>query len=430
MQPGVYQFYDKKGNLLYVGKAKKLKNRVGSYFTGEKFGKTKVLVNKIYRFEYTVVQTEKDALLLENNLIKANKPPYNILLKDDKNYPWICIKKEPFPRVFSTRKVVRDGSMYFGPYTSVKMVYALVDFIRKQFKIRTCTLNLNSSAIDSRKYDTCLEYHLKNCLGPCVGKQDLQSYDENISQIVKVLQGNVASVIEHLEHKMHKAAGLLDFETAQYIKEQLVAFRGYQGKSTVVSSSITDVEVFGLYSIDSQVVVSFFKVVSGAIIQSSSISFNNKVERSIDECLYDAVVHFRDLFHSETKEVLLPFEIEWTLDKVNFSVPKIGEKKSLVDMANRNAQFISKDNISKQIERADLKVNENVLRLQKDLNLENLPMHIECFDNSNIQGTNPVSACVVFKNGKPSKSLRVAWIRSFPPENKLSCSNRSRTSRL
>ena len=400
--PGVYRYYNDEGKILYVGKAKNLKNRVKSYFTGKVFGKTKVLVNKIADIKLIIVPTEQDALLLENNLIKKYRPPYNILLKDDKTYPWICIKKEAFPRVFITRKVIKDGSVYFGPYTSVKMVYTLLKLINGLFKLRTCNYLLDENNIKKEKFKVCLEFHIGNCLGGCEGHELREDYDKKINQIKNILKGNIKQVKDFLIEQMNDFSDKLEFEDAQLMKESLLQIEDYQNKSTVVSNTINNVDVFGLYSDDERYFVNFFKVIDGAIIQSHTAEVKAKLDESKSDILIYYILSLREEFNSNSKDVIIPFELDVQLDGIKFQVPKVGDKKKLIDLSIRNAKFYGlekkKSDITPQIP------NERILNdLKKKLHLPNLPRHIECFDNSNIQGSYPVSACVVFKDGKPSK---------------------------
>ena len=400
--PGVYRYYNDEGKILYVGKAKNLKNRVKSYFTGKVFGKTKVLVNKIADIKLIIVPTEQDALLLENNLIKKYRPPYNILLKDDKTYPWICIKKEAFPRVFITRKVIKDGSVYFGPYTSVKMVYTLLKLINGLFKLRTCNYLLDENNIKKEKFKVCLEFHIGNCLAGCEGHELREDYDKKINQIKNILKGNIKQVKDFLIEQMNNFSDKLEFEDAQLMKESLLQIEDYQNKSTVVSNTINNVDVFGLYSDDERYFVNFFKVIDGAIIQSHTAEVKAKLDESKSDILIYYILSLREEFNSNSKDVIIPFELDVQLDGIKFLVPKVGDKKKLIDLSVRNAKFYGlekkKSDITPQIP------NERILSdLKKKLHLQNLPRHIECFDNSNIQGSYPVSACVVFKDGKPSK---------------------------
>lgn len=400
--PGVYQYIDKEGVIIYVGKAKNLKNRVKSYFNGEQFGKTKVLVRKISDIKLIVVPTEHDALLLENNLIKQYRPSYNILLKDDKTYPWICIKNERFPRVYSTRKVIKDGSIYFGPYTSVRMVNTLLDLIEKLFALRNCNLNLSEDNIKSGKHNVCLEYHLGNCKGSCIGEEEEIDYLIKIEQIKRILKGNISQVKDFLQDKMMRFSTELDFENAQSMKESLLQLEDYQSKSTVVSSTISNVDVFGVFEENNRYFVNYFKVVDGAIIQSHTAEAKIKINETLVDILVFYVIYLRNEFNSQSKEILIPFELDFGLPGVKMTIPQIGDKKKLIDLSHRNAKFFGLE--KKKGDTTPKVPNERVLKeLKSKLHLHNLPRHIECFDNSNIQGTHPVSACVVFIDGKPSK---------------------------
>jgi len=403
---GVYQYFDKDDTILYVGKAKNLKKRVSSYFHKEhsNYGKTRVLVSKIERIEYIVVDSEVDALLLENNLIKKLQPRYNVMLKDDKTYPWICIKKERFPRVFSIRNVVKDGSEYFGPYSSVKAMKVLLDLIKQTYQLRSCTFNLSEENIEKGKIKVCLDYHIKKCLGPCEGYQEEESYNQSIAEIRNILKGNTRSIIQPLKEQMHEFAANLEFEKAQEIKEKLDALENYQSKSTVVSPTIHNVDVFTILSDTDSAYVNYFKIVNGAIIQSHNLEIKKKLDEADEDLLIMAVLEIREKFHSNTNEIILNKEITSPWEEVKVHVPQRGDKKALIDLSLRNAQYMRQEKLKKiQIvdpERHSKRILEQV---QKDLRLSELPIQIECFDNSNIQGTSPASACVVFKNAKPSK---------------------------
>lgn len=403
-KPGVYQYFDQQGVIIYVGKAKNLKKRVQSYFNRDaENGKTRLLVKRIVDIKYIVVETEYDALLLENNLIKKYQPKYNIQLKDDKTYPWICIKKEPFPRVFSTRRVVKDGSTYFGPYASGRMLHTLLEFIKDLFPLRNCNLSLTAKNIESEKFKVCLEYHLGNCLGPCVGKQSEESYQSQIDQISKILKGHLSTVQQYLKEKMNEAATDLNFEMAQRYKERIEVIKNYQSKSTVVSVTIKNVDVFGIIQQDQKYVVNYLKVVDGAIIRSHSMVVKNPLEEPLSAVLLAAIVDLKERFDSDAKEVLTSVELEDEIPGVQFKTPQRGDRKKLVELSLRNAKYFLLDqkrdeaNLKQRIEERDV-----LNRMQKDLRLKERPVRIECFDNSNIQGTNPVAACVVFKNGKPA----------------------------
>jgi excinuclease ABC subunit C len=402
--PGVYQYFDKNDTVIYVGKAKNLKRRVTSYFTKvHDSAKTRILVKKIYRMEHIVVPTEVDALLLENNLIKKYRPRYNILLKDDKTYPWICIKKEPFPRVFSTRKVIRDGSEYFGPYPNVKTVYTLLELIRGIYPIRTCNFDLSEEKIQKQSYKVCLEYHIGNCMAPCEAKVSEEDYDQNIAGIRDIIKGNFRRSLEQFKSQMEHYANAMEFERAQEIKEKLESLENYQAKSTVVNSKITNVDVFTIISDESYGYVNFFQVAFGSIIRSHTVEIKKKLEETEAEMLPLAIVELRQRFNSQSKEIYLPFEIDLG-PKIKVTVPKLGDKKKLVDLSQRNAKFFRLERF-KQMKIIDPErhVKRLMNQMKTDLRLHEEPTHIECFDNSNIQGTNPTAACVVFRNAKPFK---------------------------
>lgn len=402
--PGVYQYFDKNDTVIYVGKAKNLKRRVTSYFTKvHDSAKTRILVKKIYRMEHIVVPTEVDALLLENNLIKKYRPRYNILLKDDKTYPWICIKKEPFPRVFSTRKVIRDGSEYFGPYPNVKTVYTLLELIRGIYPIRTCNFDLSEEKVQKQSYKVCLEYHIGNCMAPCEAKVSEEDYDQNIAGIRDIIKGNFRRSLEQFKSQMEHYANAMEFERAQEIKEKLESLENYQAKSTVVNSKITNVDVFTIISDESYGYVNFFQVAFGSIIRSHTVEIKKKLEETEAEMLPLAIVELRQRFNSQSKEIYLPFEIDLG-PKIKVTVPKLGDKKKLVDLSQRNAKFFRLERF-KQMKIVDPErhVKRLMNQMKTDLRLHEEPTHIECFDNSNIQGTNPTAACVVFRNAKPFK---------------------------
>ena len=402
--PGVYQYFDKDDVIIYVGKAKNLKKRVSSYFTkNHEYGKTRVLVKKIVRIEHIVVDTETDALLLENNLIKKYQPRYNVLLKDDKSYPWICIKKERFPRIFSTRRVIKDGSEYFGPYTNVKTVHSLIDLIKELYTIRTCNYDLHQTKIDADKYKVCLEYHIGNCLGPCEGLQTEEDYLQDIREIRNILKGNFKESLEKLNSLMMQFASEMKFEEAQKIKDKLASLQNYQAKSTIVNPSINNVDVFSIISDDTHGYANFFKIMNGAIVQSYTTEIKKKLEETDKELLELFIIETRHRFNSLSREVYTPFEVDLG-ERIKVSVPKLGDKKRIVDLSLRNAKYYRQEQF-KQIKIVDPErhVKRIMAQMQKDLRLGVEPRHIECFDNSNIQGTNPVAACVVFKDGKPSK---------------------------
>ena len=405
VEAGVYQFYDANNNILYVGKAKNLKKRVSSYFQKQhENGKTRLLVKKIERIETIVVESELDALLLENNLIKKYQPRYNILLKDDKSYPWICLKNERFPRVFSTRKLIKDGSEYYGPYASIKLVNTLLSFIRQLYPLRTCNLQLSEENIEKQKFNVCLEYHIGNCKGPCINEQKEENYNVGIHHIRQILKGDIKSVSSHLKTQMEILSNELAFEQAQKVKEKILLLETYQAKSAIVSSKINDVDVFSIASDQNYAFINFFKVASGAIIQSHSMEIKKKLDESDEELLRLAITEIRQRFNSTSKEVYSNIVVESICSNVTVTVPKIGDKYKLVSLSYRNALHLQKDRIRKNEDMRHRLDNKRVLeQMQKDLRLKERPQHIECFDNSNFQGCNPVAACVVFKNAKPSK---------------------------
>ncbi len=402
--PGVYQYYDKQDNILYVGKAKNLKKRVGSYFTkSHENAKTRILVQKIVSIKHIVVTTETDALLLENNLIKKYQPRYNIMLKDDKTYPWICIKKERFPRIFMTRRVIKDGSEYYGPYTNVRTVKVLLDLIRELYPLRTCKYDLSREKIIEKKYKVCLEYHLGNCSGPCEDFQNEDSYNDTIKAIRNIVKGNFKESLNKFHEIMKAFADKMEFEEAQKIKEKLDLLSNYQSKSTIVSPSINNVDVFSIISDESYGYVNFFKIANGSIIQSHTTEIKKKLDETDKRILEVAVVGIRQRFNSISKEVYVPFEIDLG-DEIKVTVPKLGDKKRIVELSERNAKYYRQEQFKQiKISDPDRHVKRIMTQMQKDLRLSEEPRHIECFDNSNIQGTNPVAACVVFKEGKPSK---------------------------
>lgn len=403
-KPGVYQYFDKEGQILYVGKAKNLKKRVSSYFTKNHDNyKTAVLVKKIHQIKHVVVATESDALLLENNLIKKWQPRYNVLLKDDKSYPWICIKKEPFPRVFHTRKQIKDGSEYFGPYTNIKTVYTILDMIRELYPLRTCTLDLKKSSIDTGKFKVCLEYHIGNCKGPCEGYQSEQEYQVYIQEIREILKGNFKESLKTFKKQMLACAQNLDFEQAQKIKEKIDILENYQAKSTVVNPKIGHIEVYSILSEPNSAYVNFLQLSNGAIVRSHTMEIKKKLDESEQELLELAIVELRDRFELKAKEIIVPFPLAVAQD-IKVTVPQLGDKKQILDLSVRNVRYFMLEKWKQQqIVDPDQHTNRIMAQMQKDLRLHEEPRHIECFDNSNIQGTNPVAACVVFKNGKPSK---------------------------
>ena len=404
-KPGVYQYFDVDGNIIYIGKAKILKNRVSSYFTGQHQGtKTAVLVRKIVDIKYIVVESEMDALLLENSLIKKHKPRYNILLKDDKTYPSIVIKKEPFPRIFATRQVIKDGSEYHGPYASVKVMHAVLDLVRRLYPIRSCSLSLTKENIEAGKFKVCLEYHLGNCMGPCEGKQSLANYEESVENIRKIIKGNYGEAIRELRTLMSQSAADYRFEVAQLLKEKIETLESFQARSTIVNPSIHNVDVFTIASDANSGFVNFIKIMNGVIVQGYTAEIKKKMDESDRELLEFAIIDIRERLQSNAKEICVQIPLELEIPGVEISLPIRGDKKKLVELSQRNSNGYMLD-VHKQQEIVDPErhVNRIMETLKADLHLKELPVHIECFDNSNIQGTNPVSACVVFKNAKPSK---------------------------
>lgn len=406
-KPGVYQYFDKNNELIYVGKAKNLRNRVGSYFGNERQlnSKTRVLVRKINRIAFTIVDTEIDAWLLENSLIKKHKPRYNVLLKDDKTYPWIVIKNEPFPRVYWTRKYVQDGSRYYGPYASVGMMHVILDMIRELYPLRTCNLNLSEVNIAKGKYRVCLEYQIGNCKGPCEAYQSEADYNESIADIKNILSGKITVVTKRLKEQLTDAVDILNFERAHQLKTKLEKLSNYQSKSTVVNSSITNVDVFNIASDGNYAFVNYLKLVHGVVIQTQTLEMKKRLDESEEELLALAIPEFRERFKSTSREIIVPFDIHIEENEaLKFTVPKAGEKKNLLELSRKNVAYFKKERML-QYERLNPEVRtERILKqMQKDLRLNVLPRHIECFDNSNIQGSYPVSAVVVFKDAKPSK---------------------------
>lgn len=401
--PGVYQYFDTEGKLLYVGKAKNLKKRVSSYFNKEHdSGRITIMVSKIVDLKVIVTETELDALLLENNLIKNLRPRYNVMLRDDKTYPWICISNEPFPRVYHTRRKEKDGSSYFGPYANVKMMWSLLELIRQMYPIRSCQLNLSEENIAKKKFKVCLEYHIGNCKGPCEAKQSEEEYDEMIADIRYLIKGNTSQVLKQLREKMKIYSQELAFEKAQELKTKIDILENYRSKFTVVSSTVSDVDVFSIVNDDKFAYVNYFRVIDGSIVQSHTLEIKKMLDEPNDEILTIAITELRQKFQSDAKEIIVPFELEY--DQILVTVPQRGDKKQLLELSERNARYYMMDKHRQESVKDPERSTERILEtMKKDLRLTELPRHIECFDNSNIQGTNPVSACVVFKNAKPSK---------------------------
>lgn len=402
--PGVYQYFDKDEKILYVGKAKNLKKRVTSYFNKvHDNAKTNVLVRKIVEIKHIVVSTEQDALLLENNLIKKLQPRYNVLLRDDKTYPWICIKKEPFSRIFPTRNMIKDGSEYFGPYTSFKTVHTLLDLIKELYPLRTCNYDLSESNIKNHKYKVCLEFHIGNCKGPCEGLESLENYQKQVDAIRHILKGNFKESLKEFKLKIQELANNLQFEEAQKIKEKMEVLENYQAKSTILNPKISNIDVFSIISDETMAYINFLQIAHGAIIRSHTLELKKKLDESDEDLLALAVVELRERFQLTSKELILPFELDFG-NTLKVTVPQLGDKKSILELSQRNAKYHRLEQL-KQIQIVDPERHTNriMAQMKKDLRLSVEPRHIECFDNSNIQGTNPVAACVVFKDGKPSK---------------------------
>jgi len=404
--PGVYQYYDIEEKLIYVGKAKNLKKRVSSYFTKENHdqAKTAILVRKIVDIKYLVVDTEHDALLLENNLIKKYQPKYNVLLKDDKTFPWICVTNERFPRIFSTRKLIRDGSNYYGPYVSGRVLHAILDLTKKMYPLRNCRFSLIEKNIEAKKFKVCLEYHIGNCLGPCEGLQTEENYEIGISHIKTILKGNVGVVLKQLTAMLQEYVVVMQFEKAQELKERIKALENYQSKSTVVSATITNIDVFSIQSDEKSAYVNFFKVIDGAIVQGHTIEMKKRLDESDDDLLQMAVVELRIRFQSISPEVIVPFIPSVEIPGVEFTVPKIGDKKHLLELSVRNVGYYRKDKASRELLVDPDRHKKRILAtMMKDLRLKEEPHRIECFDNSNFQGDFAVSAMTVFKDARPAK---------------------------
>jgi excinuclease ABC subunit C len=405
-KPGVYQYWDSEKELIYIGKAKDLRNRVGSYFNKDTQinAKTRVLVSKIRNITFTIVDTEVDAWLLENSLIKKHQPRYNVMLKDDKTYPWIIIKNENYPRIFWTRRIIKDGSKYLGPYASVSMMHTILGLIKETYPLRTCNLALTRQNIEKGKFKVCLEYQLGNCKGPCQDFQSEADYDHNIGEITDVLNGKIGNVVRGLKADLEKAVSELNFELAHRLKRKQDLLENYQSKSTVVNSSITDVDVFSIASEEKYAFVNFLKVMNGTITQTQTIELKKRLDETDEELLTIAITEFRTRYNSTSKEIIVPFDIDLEDAKIKFTVPKLGEKRKLLDLSQKNVMFFKREKID-QYEKLNPEVRTERLMtlMMKDLRMNTLPRHIECFDNSNFQGKYPVSAIVVFRDGKPSK---------------------------
>ncbi|MBK6283356.1 MAG: excinuclease ABC subunit UvrC [Draconibacterium sp.] len=419
-QPGIYQYFDDIGKIIYIGKAKDLRKRVSSYFSkSHDHRKTSLLVRNIADIKHMIVQSEQDALLLENNLIKKYQPRYNIQLKDDKSFPWICIKNEPFPRVVKTRELEKDGSKYYGPYTSIYTVRTLLELFKSEYKLRTCNYNLTKENIKNGKFKVCLEYHIGNCLGPCEGLISEEKYNEGIGDINNILKGNISGVIKHLKELMVGLADSLNFEEAAKIKEKYDSLNRYQSRSTIVSPNITDVDVFTIEEDDKWAFINYLKVIKGAIIQTFTLEIKKVLDETSEELLLAGIVEIRQKIFSNSREILVPLKLDFKLDNVFFRIPQRGEKKELLELSQRNAKYfrLEKDKHA-VLKNPNIRLEQLLGTIKKDLQLEETPFHIECFDNSNLQGTNPVAACVVFKNAKPNvKEYRHYNIKSVEGPN-------------
>lgn len=406
-EPGVYRFMGPKDEILYVGKAKSLRSRLNSYFVDARqlAAKTRALVRNATYLEFTLTETEQDAFLLENSLIKTHQPKYNVMLKDGKTYAYICIKKESFPRVFFTRRVIKDGSSYFGPYASKYKAQIILELVKQLFPLRTCSLNLSPDLIAKNKFKVCLEYHIKNCQGPCQGYESQESYDRKIQQIRNVLKGHLTLVRKYLVERMESYAAEMDFEKAHECKMQLSAFDDYQGKSTVVSTSIRDVDVFSIASTETEAYIHFMKVIDGAVIHTYTMEATKNCDEEEDQILSIAIPQIRDKFDSIAPEIIVPFEALCKDPSYVITIPKLGDKKKLLDLSISNIEYYKLQKRKEKINRTGkvTPAERILLTLKDDLHMQDTPVHIECFDNSNIQGTNPVAACVVFKNARPSK---------------------------
>lgn len=404
-KPGIYQFLDSSNTIIYIGKAKDLRKRVSSYFTkNHEHRKTVFLVRNITDIKHLVVESEQDALLLENNLIKKYQPRYNIRLKDDKSYPWVCVKNEPFPRVFKTRNLVRDGSKYFGPYTSSYTVRTLLELFKSEYKLRTCNYNLSDENIKNGKYKVCLEYHIGNCKGPCEGYISREKYEEDIADIIDILKGNVSGVIKHLEQVMAEMSDNLKFEEAIEVKEKYDSLKRYQSRSTVVSPVITDVDVYTIEKDDNFAYINYLKIIKGAIIQTYTLEIKKGLDETSEELLLAGIIDIRQKIFSNAREILVPFKLENIIENISFKVPQRGDKKQLLDLSQRNAKYFRMEKEKQAVLKNPKVRTDRILNtIKNDLQLKDLPDHIECFDNSNLQGTEPVAACVVFRNGKPFK---------------------------
>lgn len=406
-KPGVYQFFDDENTIIYIGKAKDLRNRVSNYFIKENNlanAKTRVLVNKIQRIAFTIVDTEIDAWLLENSLIKKHQPRYNVMLKDDKTYPWIIIKNEHYPRIFWTRRIIKDGSKYLGPYASIGMMKTMLDLIRETYPLRTCSLPLTPENVKAKKFKVCLEYQIGNCKGPCQDLQSENDYDQNLDEIKDILNGKIGSVLRKMKGSIDDAAMNLNFELAHRLKRKFELLEKYQHKSTVVNSAINEVDVFSIASEEKYAFVNYLKVMHGTITQTQTIELKKRLDESDGELLSLAISEFRSRYNSTSKEIIVPFDLEIDDDQLKFTVPERGEKRKLLELSQKNVLFFKKEKID-QYEKLnpEVKTERLLTQMMKDLRMTELPRHIECFDNSNFQGKYPVSAMVLFRDARPAK---------------------------
>ena len=403
--PGIYQYLNSEGTIIYVGKAKNLKRRVSSYFNKDQHSaKTRILVSKIADIRYIVVNTEEDALLLENNLIKKYKPRYNVLLKDDKSYPSICVSNEYFPRVFKTRNIVRNGSTYYGPYSHVPSMHAVLDLIKKLYPLRTCRLALTPENIREGKFNVCLEYHIKNCKGPCIGLQSHEEYMQNIAEVKEILRGNTQTICTALLKEMQDLAAELRFEEAQKLKEKFELIENYRSKSEVVSSILHNIDVFSIETDENAAYINYLHITNGCINQAFTFEYKKRLNETKEELLELGIIEMRERYKSLSKEIIIPFELDMEMNGVVFTIPQRGDKKHLLELSILNVKQYKVDRL-KQAEKLnpEQRTTRILKEIQEQLHMDRLPMHIECFDNSNIQGSDAVAACVVFKKGKPSK---------------------------
>ena len=405
--PGIYQYLNDEGTIIYVGKAKNLKRRVSSYFNREHGpGKTRVLVSKIADIRYIVVNTEEDALLLENNLIKKYKPRYNVLLKDDKTYPSICIQNEYFPRIFKTRRIIRNGSTYYGPYSHLPSMYAVLDLIKHLYPIRTCNLNLSPENIRAGKFNVCLEYHIKNCAGPCIGKQSHEEYLKNIGEIKEILKGNTRDVEQMLYQQMQDLAAEMKFEEAQKVKEKYLLIENYRSRSEVVSNVLHNIDVFSIEedADEKAAFINYLHITNGAVNQAFTFEYKKRLEETKEELLQLGIIEMRERYKSQSREIIVPFELNMELKDVTFTIPQRGDKKKLLDLSIQNVKQYKVDRLKQQEKlNPEQRTTRLLKEIQQQLHLDRLPLRIECFDNSNTQGSDPVAGCVVFVKGKPSK---------------------------